>query len=104
MFNNDNSDFPTSEPSRDELPEDPIVDSKSTKNKGKRNKKKPRRWSSRDFFSDLILDLVSQSWTLVGLTVAWLVLEGSAKVLTGNLIVATLVVWVLTFPLRHRKK
>jgi hypothetical protein len=37
------------------------------------------------------------------MAVAWLVLEGSAKELTGNLIIITLAVWVLTFPLRREK-
>ena len=37
------------------------------------------------------------------MAVAWLVLEGSAKTLTGNLIGITLGIWVLTFPLRYEK-
>jgi hypothetical protein len=34
------------------------------------------------------------------MVVAWLVLEGSAKELTGNLILITLLVWVITFFIR----
>ena len=37
------------------------------------------------------------------MAVAWLVLEGSAKDLTGTLIMATLGIWVITFPLRYEK-
>lgn len=48
-------------------------------------------------------DIISQLWTLLGLTVAWLVLEGTAKVIAGNLILVTLAVWVITYPLRHSK-
>lgn len=55
------------------------------------------------FLVDLFKDLVDQAWTLLGMAVAWLVLEGSAKELTGNLILVTLGVWVLTFPLRRDK-
>ena len=55
------------------------------------------------FILELIKDLVAQSWTLLGLTVAWLVLEGSAKALTGTLILVTLVFWVLTFPIRYEQ-
>jgi hypothetical protein len=55
------------------------------------------------FLKDLFNDLVGQAWTLLGMTVAWLVLEGSAKELTGNLIFITLAVWVITFPLRRPK-
>lgn len=55
------------------------------------------------FLKELFNDLIGQAWTLLGMTVAWLVLEGSAKELTGNLIIITLVVWILTFPLRRTK-
>jgi hypothetical protein len=55
------------------------------------------------FIVALLRDLIDQSWTLLGMAVAWLVLEGSAKELTGNLILVTLTLWVLTFPLRYDK-
>jgi hypothetical protein len=55
------------------------------------------------FLIELFKDIVDQAWTLLGMAVAWLVLEGSAKVLTGNLILITLTIWVLTFPLRREK-
>lgn len=55
------------------------------------------------FLKELFNDIIGQAWTLLGMTVAWLVLEGSAKELTGNLIFITLAVWVLTFPLRRSK-
>lgn len=55
------------------------------------------------FLIGLLKDLIDQAWTLLGMAVAWLVLEGSAKTLTGNLILITLAIWVLTFPLRRDK-
>jgi len=55
------------------------------------------------FLVELLKDIIDQSWTLLGMAVAWLVLEGSAKDLTGNLILITLTVWILTFPLRRDK-
>jgi hypothetical protein len=55
------------------------------------------------FLKELLADIIGQAWTLLGMTVAWLVLEGSAKDLTGNLIIITLAVWVITFPLRRSK-
>lgn len=55
------------------------------------------------FLVELFKDIVDQAWTLLGMAVAWLVLEGSAKELTGNLILITLGIWVLTFPLRRDK-
>lgn len=57
----------------------------------------------KNFIKGLFKDIIDQAWTLLGMAVAWLVLEGSAKTLTGNLILITLAVWVLTFPLRYEK-
>jgi hypothetical protein len=51
----------------------------------------------KDFFNDLL----GQIWTLLGMFVAWVVLEGSAKAVVGWLIIATAVVWAITFPLRN---
>ena len=56
------------------------------------------------FFKELVRDLIGQSWTLVGLLVAYLVLEGSAKELTGTLILVTLAVWIISFPIRYNKR
>ena len=53
---------------------------------------------------ELFRDLIDQSWTLLGMVVAWLVLEGSARDITGMLIIATLVVWMLTFRIRNQKE
>lgn len=55
------------------------------------------------FLVGLVKDIIEQAWTLLGMAVAWLVLEGSAKDLTGTLIMITLGVWVLTYPLRRDK-
>jgi hypothetical protein len=48
-------------------------------------------------------DLLGQAWTLLGMFVAWLVLEGSAKTVVGYAIIATTVVWMITYPLRNPK-
>lgn len=55
------------------------------------------------FLAGLFKDIIDQSWTLLGMAVAWLVLEGSAKELTGNLILITLSIWILTYPIRRDK-
>ena len=55
------------------------------------------------FFADLLKDMIEQSWTLLGMAIAWLVLEGSARELTGYLILITISVWVITFRLRNPK-
>jgi hypothetical protein len=56
------------------------------------------------FLKALAKDIVEQAWTLLGMIVAWLVLEGSAKELTGNLILITLLVWIVTFPIFRYEK
>ena len=56
------------------------------------------------FLKELFKDLIDQSWTLLGMAVAWLVLEGSARDVTGMLILVTLSVWILTFRIRNPKE
>jgi hypothetical protein len=55
------------------------------------------------FFSDLLKDIVDQAWTLLGMIIAWFVLDGSARDVVGLMIVITLAIWVVTFPLRREK-
>ncbi len=49
-----------------------------------------------------INDMLGQLWTLLGMFVAWIVLEGSAKNVVGWCIIASVVIWIITFPLRNR--
>lgn len=56
------------------------------------------------FIKALFKDLLDQVWTLVALVIGFIVLEGSARVLTGWLILGTLLVWILTFPLRYDRE
>jgi hypothetical protein len=39
-------------------------------------------------------------WTYVGLGIAYFTLDGSAKVVTGYLIIGGLIIWLLTLPMR----
>lgn len=55
------------------------------------------------FIKELFRDLFDQAWTLLGMFVAWIVLEGSARDVVGMLIWITLGIWLLTFPLRYEK-
>jgi len=45
-------------------------------------------------------DIIGQLWTLLGMFVAWIVLEGSAKTVIGYCIIGSIVIWVITYPLR----
>ena len=48
-------------------------------------------------------DIANQLWTLLGMFVAWVVLEGSAKTVVGYAILLSSVIWGLTFKLRNPK-
>jgi ABC-type uncharacterized transport system fused permease/ATPase subunit len=49
-------------------------------------------------------DLIEQLWTLLGMFIAWVVLDGSAKTVVGYAIIATLVVWAITYRLRNPRE
>jgi hypothetical protein len=55
------------------------------------------------FLKALFKDLIDQAWTLVGMFVAWIVLEGSARDVVGTVIWITLGIWIITFPLRYER-
>ena len=51
----------------------------------------------------ILKDMVEQLWTLLGMFIAWVVLDGSAKTVVGYAIMGTLAVWAITYPLRNPK-
>lgn len=52
---------------------------------------------------NFLSDIFNQTWTLLGMFIAWVVLEGSAKDVVGYFILLSLAVWVVTFRLRNPK-
>jgi hypothetical protein len=56
------------------------------------------------FLKALVQDLTDQAWTLLGLGTAWVLLEGSARDLVGNMILITLGIWIITFPIFRYEK
>ena len=52
----------------------------------------------RKFFNDIL----GQLWTLLGMFVAYGVLEGEFKTIVGYAIIATLVVWGITYGIRNK--
>lgn len=53
---------------------------------------------------NFIRDLIDQAWTLLGMFVAWLVLDGSARTITGYAILVTSIFWAATYPIRNPKE
>jgi len=53
---------------------------------------------------NFLRDVLDQLWTLLGMFVAWIVLDGSAKTVVGYAIVRATVVWVITYRLRNPKE
>ena len=51
----------------------------------------------------MLKDMAEQLWTLLGMFIAWVVLEGSARTVVGWATVGTLVAWVATYPLRNKE-
>ena len=52
---------------------------------------------------DFLNDLIGQIWTMRGMFVAWILVDGVAKGIVGYSILITFGVWVLTYPLRRKK-
>ena len=50
---------------------------------------------------DFFRDMADQAWTLLGMFIAWLVLEGSARTITGYAIIASTIFWAATYRLRN---
>ena len=48
-------------------------------------------------------DMIDQLWTLLGMFIAWVVLDGSAKTVVGYAIICTLIAWAITYPIRNRE-
>jgi putative Mn2+ efflux pump MntP len=53
---------------------------------------------------NIIKDLIDQAWTLLGMFIAWVVLDGSAKTIVGYGIISTLGLWIITSPIRNREE
>ena len=50
----------------------------------------------------IIKDMIDQLWTLLGMFIAWVVLDGSAKTIVGYAIIGTLIAWAITYPIRNK--
>jgi hypothetical protein len=53
---------------------------------------------------DFIRDMLDQTWTLLGMFVAWLVLDGSARTIVGYAIMWCTFIWIATYRIRNPKE
>lgn len=49
-------------------------------------------------------DLADQVWTLLGMFIAWVVLDGSARTIVGYAILWSALAWMGTYRLRNPKE
>jgi len=47
-------------------------------------------------------DMIDQLWTLLGMFIAYVVLDGSARQIVGVAIMATMFAWAITYPIRNK--
>jgi hypothetical protein len=57
-----------------------------------------------NYIKKVIQDMIDQLWTLLGMFIAWVVLDGSAKTIVGYAIICTLIAWAITYPIRNREE
>jgi len=55
-----------------------------------------------NYIKRVLQDMIDQLWTLLGMFIAWVVLDGSAKTIVGYAIICTLIAWAITYPIRNR--
>jgi hypothetical protein len=52
----------------------------------------------------ILKDMIDQLWTILGMFIAWVVLDGSAKTVVGYAIIGTFTAWMISYPIRNRKE
>jgi hypothetical protein len=56
------------------------------------------------WIKDKFREILNQTFTLLGMFIAWAVLEGSAKTVVGWAILWSLIVWLFTMKFREEKE
>jgi len=56
------------------------------------------------WIKDKIREILNQTFTLLGMFIAWAVLEGSAKTVVGFAILWSLIVWLFSMKFREEKE
>lgn len=53
------------------------------------------------WIKDAIIESLNQTWTLLGMFIAWVLLEGSARTVVGYAVIWSLFVWIVTLRFRE---
>jgi hypothetical protein len=53
------------------------------------------------WIKDAIIESLNQTWTLLGMFIAWVLLEGSARTIVGYAILWSLALWLITLRVRE---
>lgn len=56
------------------------------------------------WIKDKFREILNQTFTLLGMFIAWAVLEGSAKTVVGFAILWSLIVWLFSMKFREEKE
>jgi hypothetical protein len=56
------------------------------------------------WMKDKVREILNQTFTLLGMFIAWAVLEGSAKTVVGFAILWSLIVWLFSMKFREEKE
>jgi hypothetical protein len=58
----------------------------------------------KEWIKDKFREMLNQTFTLLGMFIAWAVLEGSAKTVVGFAILWSLIVWLFSMKFREEKE
>jgi hypothetical protein len=56
------------------------------------------------WIKDWFLETLNQTFTLLGMFIAWVVLEGSAKTVVGWAIIVSTVIWLVSMGIREKRE
>ena len=52
----------------------------------------------------IVRDMFDQLWTLLGMFIAWVVLDGSAKTIVGWAILWSTLIWLVSMGIREKRE
>ena len=56
------------------------------------------------WLKDWFLEVLNQTFTLLGMFIAWVVLDGSAKTIVGWAIIWSTVIWLVSMGIREKRE